>query len=102
SALNDAARTMLTEVQVDNKDGSLLPGMYAQVTFTIPQGRTSFVIPTSALVINHSGTRVVTVNESGKIHFVPVTIGRDMGTLVEILGGLDGTESIVGSPSDLL
>ncbi|HEX6546110.1 MAG TPA: efflux RND transporter periplasmic adaptor subunit [Bryobacteraceae bacterium] len=102
SSLDDAARTMLTEVQVDNKDGSLLPGMYAQVTFTIPQGRTSFVIPTSSLVINHSGTRVVTVNEAGRIHFAPVTIGRDMGTQVELLGGLDGTESIVGSPSDLL
>lgn len=102
SALDNAARTMLTEVQVDNKDGSLLPGMYAQVTFTVPQGRTSFVIPTSALVIDRSGTRVVTVTEAGKIHFVPVTIGRDMGTQVELLGGLDGTESIIGSPSDLL
>jgi RND family efflux transporter MFP subunit len=102
SALDNAARTMLTEVQVDNKDGSLLPGMYAQVTFTIPQGRTSFLIPTSALVIDRNGTRVVTVSEAGKIHFVPVTVGRDMGTQVEVLGGLDGTESIVGSPSDLL
>src|SRR6185312_5159857 len=62
SALDDAARTMLTEVQVDNKDSSLLPGMYAQVTFTIPQGRTSFLIPTSALVIDRNGTRVVTVS----------------------------------------
>jgi hypothetical protein len=37
-ALNNAARTMLTEVQVDNKDASLLPGMYAQVKFTLSQG----------------------------------------------------------------
>jgi Barrel-sandwich domain of CusB or HlyD membrane-fusion/Transposase domain (DUF772) len=35
SSLDAAARTMLTEVQVDNRDGSLLPGMYAQVRFTL-------------------------------------------------------------------
>lgn len=101
NSLDDAARTMLTEVQVDNRDGSLLPGMYAQITFSLPGPHKSFVIPSSALVIGHSGMHVVTVSE-GKIHFVPVTIGRDMGTQIEILHGLDGTEHLVTSPSDLL
>src|SRR6202000_3158594 len=44
-SLDSAARTMLTEVQVDNRDGSLLPGMYAQVKFTLAAQRTSFIIP---------------------------------------------------------
>ena len=93
---------MLTEVQVDNRDGSLLPGMYAQVRFTIPGSRKSFIIPTSALVINHSGMHVVSVNGEGKIHFAPVVIGRDMGVQIEVLSGLKGTEGLVASPSDLL
>jgi multidrug efflux pump subunit AcrA (membrane-fusion protein) len=76
--------------------------MYAQVKFTLGQQRSSLIIPTSSLVIDHSGIRVVTVNSDGRIHFLPVTIGRDMGTQVEVLNGLQGSEALVASPSDLL
>jgi len=101
-ALNNAARTMLTEVQVENSDGSLLPGMYAQVKFTLPEQRTSLIIPTSSLVVDHGGMHVVTVARNHTVHFVPVTIGKDMGKEVEILNGLNGSEPLVSSPSDLL
>jgi RND family efflux transporter MFP subunit len=102
SSLDSAARTMLTEVQVDNRDGSLLPGMYAQIKFTLAQQRVSLIIPTSSLVIDRTGMHVVTIVDKDKIHFVPVAIGRDMGTQVEILNGLAGSESLVANPSDLL
>jgi RND family efflux transporter MFP subunit len=102
SSLNAAARTMLTEVQVDNRDGSLLPGMYAQVRFTLSQPRPSLLIPTGSLVIDHSGMHVVTVGGDGRVHFAPVTIGKDMGTQVEVLHGLLVSDQLVGSPSDLL
>jgi RND family efflux transporter MFP subunit len=102
SSLDSAARTMLTEVQVDNRDGSLLPGMYAQVKFTLAEQRTSLIIPTSSLVIDRTGMHVVTVASDRKIHFAPVTIGRDMGTQVEILSGLSNSAALVASPSDLL
>jgi RND family efflux transporter MFP subunit len=101
-ALDNAARTMLTEVQVDNSDASLLPGMYAQVKFTLPLQRTSLIVPTSSLVVDHSGMHVVTVDAGHTIHFVPVTIGKDMGKEVEILNGVRGSDSLVSSPSDLL
>jgi RND family efflux transporter MFP subunit len=101
-ALNNAARTMLTEVQVDNSDASLLPGMYAQVKFTLPEQRTSLIVPTSSLVVDHSGMHVVTIDANHTVRFVPVTIGKDMGKEVEILNGLRGPEPLVSSPSDLL
>lgn len=101
-ALNDAARTMLTEVQVDNRDGSLLPGMYAQVKFTLPEQRTSLIIPTSSLVIDHSGMHVVMVDDNRIIHLISVVIGKDMGKEVEVLRGLRGSEALVASPNDLL
>lgn len=101
-SLDSAARTMLTEVQIDNRDGSLLPGMYAQVKFTLSETRTSLIIPTSSLVIDHSGMHVVTVEDNHKTHFVPVVIGRDMGTQVEILRGIQSSDTLVASPSDLL
>jgi RND family efflux transporter MFP subunit len=100
-SLDSAARTMLTEVQIDNRDGSLLPGMYAQVKFTLTEPRTSLIIPTSSLVIDHSGMHVVTVYDN-KVRFIPVVIGRDMGTQVEILRGIQNSDTLVASPSDLL
>jgi RND family efflux transporter MFP subunit len=101
-SLDSAARTMLTEVQIDNRDGSLLPGMYAQVKFTLAELHTSLIIPTSALVIDHSGMHVVTVGTNHKVHFIPVVIGRDMGIQVEVLQGIQGSDTLVASPSDLL
>jgi RND family efflux transporter MFP subunit len=101
-SLDSAARTMLTEVQIDNRDGSLLPGMYAQVRFTLAAQRTSLIIPTSSLVIDHSGMHVITVRNNDKVHFVPVVIGRDMGTQVEVLSGIQVSDVLVASPSDLL
>jgi RND family efflux transporter MFP subunit len=102
NALDSAARTMRTEIQVDNSDGSLLPGMYAQVRFTLPEQHTSLMIPTSSLVIDHNGSHVVTVQDRHTIHFATVVIGRDMGTQVEVLSGIQGSDSLVASPSDLL
>jgi RND family efflux transporter MFP subunit len=102
NSLDSAARTMLTEVQVDNRDGSLLPGMYAQVKFDLADKRTSLIIPTSSLVIDHSGMHVVAIQNKQKVHFIPVTIGRDMGTEVEVLNGINVSDELVGSPSDLL
>ena len=101
-ALNNAARTMLTEIQVDNRDGFLLPGMYAQVSFTLSQQRRSLIIPTSSLMVNAAGMRVVTVDNNHTIHFLPVAIGNDMGTQVQVLKGLTVSDALVASPSDLL
>ncbi len=57
-ALQSASRTLVTEVQIDNKDSELLPGMYAQVKFDIPRREPIAVIPADALIINAKGTRV--------------------------------------------
>jgi len=97
-----AARTMLTEVQVDNRDGSLVPGMYGEVKFVITQSQPSLIIPTTALVIDKNGTHVVAVTPDDHVHFIPVQIGQDMGSQIEIAHGLHGGESLVTNPSDLL
>jgi len=97
-----AARTMLTEVQVDNHDGSLIPGMYGQVRFDVAQSQPSLVIPSTALVIDKNGTHVVTVSADDTVHFIPVVIGQDMGAQVEISHGIHYGERLVSNPSDLL
>jgi RND family efflux transporter MFP subunit len=97
-----AARTMLTEVQVDNHDGSLVPGMYGEVRFMVTQGGSSFMIPPTALVVDKNGTHVVSVTADDRVHFVPVEVGQDLGSQIEISSGLRGGESLVTNPSDLL
>lgn len=101
-SLDAAARTMLTEVQVDNSDGSLLPGMYAQVKFVLARTQPTLVIPSNALVVDKNGMHVVSVSSTKQIHFQTVEVGRDLGTKVEIVRGLDGQESLVSNPGDLL
>jgi RND family efflux transporter MFP subunit len=101
-SLDLAARTMLTEVQVDNRDGSLVPGMYGQVTFKVTHSNAEFMIPSTALVIDKNGTHVVSVTPDHRVHLVPVDIGQDLGAEVEIASGLHGGESLVTNPSDLL
>lgn len=96
-----ATRTLLTEVQVDNSSGRLLPGMYAEVKFTLPRSHPTVIVPGSALVINAEGTRVLRIQD-GRVHLIPVQAGRDLGTEVEILSGLSGSEELINNPPDNL
>jgi RND family efflux transporter MFP subunit len=101
-SIDVAARTMLTEVQVDNRDGSLVPGMYGEVNFNITASQPSLIIPSTALVIDKNGMHVVSVSADSRVHLVPVDIGQDQGSQVEISQGLRGGETLVSNPSDLL
>ena len=99
-SLDSAARTMRTEVQVDNPD--VLSARHVRTGPVHPAGTAaSLIIPTSSLVIDHSGMHVFMVN-GGKVHSAPVVIGRDMGTQIEILSGIQASDALIASPSDLL
>jgi RND family efflux transporter MFP subunit len=97
-----ATRTLLTEVQVDNSSGRLLPGMYAEIKFKLPRSHPVVLIPGSALLANAQGTRVVRIDSNRRAHLVPVQVGRDLGTEVEILSGLAGSENLANNPPDNL
>jgi multidrug efflux pump subunit AcrA (membrane-fusion protein) len=93
-------RTMLTELQIDNAAGKLISGMYAVVTFPPAAGATPpLLISGDAVAIRHDKQMVATVQE-GKIRFVPVTIGRDFGSAVEVLTGLKVGDVIVTDVTD--
>jgi RND family efflux transporter MFP subunit len=102
NALNAASRTLLVEVQVDNHDGALLPGMFSEVKFALPRTRIATVIPADALIANAQGTRVVVVDGDGKLHFRNVEVGRDLGTQIEIAAGLDANVPVVINPGETL
>jgi RND family efflux transporter MFP subunit len=101
-SIDTASRTMLAEIRVPNADHQFLPGMYAQVKFALPTVKHSVLIPAGALVVNAAGTQVILVRADQTIHYQPVEIGRDFGKEVEIVAGLEASESIINTPSDAL
>jgi RND family efflux transporter MFP subunit len=101
-SIDPATRTLLTEIDVPNPAGRLLPGSYAEVHFAVPVQVTRLSIPVNALLFRPEGPRVAVVGSDHKVHLKAVNIGRDYGIKVEILGGLDANDQIVVNPADSL
>ncbi len=101
-AIDPATRTLNTEVDVPNKDGMLLPGSFGQVHFAAGTSVPRITIPVNAMLFRAEGPSVAVVDKDGKVHLHPITIGRDYGATLEILGGLDASDQIVINPSDSL
>jgi len=103
SAINMAARTLLVELHADNPDGLLQPGAYAQVKFNLSDDPSGVVrIPTSALVFREDGLQVATVGPGDKVELKAVTLGRNLGTEVEVVKGLLASDRVINSPPDSL
>jgi membrane fusion protein (multidrug efflux system) len=99
NALDPGARTLLTEVDIDNRTGELLPGMFVYVDFSVGAAGTRWRLPAAAVIVDAEGTRVATVDRDGVVRFQPVTIGRDFGPTIDVHGGLTGDELIVKQPT---
>jgi RND family efflux transporter MFP subunit len=97
-ALDPATRTLTVEAQVNNDRGELLPGAYADVSFSAALAHGIAVLPVGALVFDAEGMRVATVDDSSKVHFIPVQVGRDQGQEVEVVQGLTGLENVIAAP----
>jgi len=99
-ALDPTSRTLLTEVRLRNDDHALMPGMYAQVKFSLAPAEDVWMVPATALIARAAGPQVVTVRGDGTAHYLAVQLGRDLGQFVEIISGLTGKERLVVSPPD--
>ena len=102
NAIDPTFRTLLVEVQVDNRDHQLLPGAYAQVHFKLAGGgAVHLVLPVSTLIFRSEGLRVGVVRD-GKARLVPITLARDDGKTVEVADGLQPTDDVIQNPPDSL
>lgn len=88
SSLDATTHTLRTEVQVNNPNLKLLPGMYAQVKFVLNRATAPLMVPASALVTRSEGTLVAIVGTDQEVHYQKVALGRDYGTEVEIVFSL--------------
>src|SRR6185436_6228142 len=108
SALDSGSRTLLTEVQVANPTGVLLPGMYTLVKFVTERADPPVLVPDAALVLTADGSQVAVLEPipdakpegARRVHFQKVQPGRDYGIELEILSGLRGDEAVAVDPSD--
>jgi RND family efflux transporter MFP subunit len=100
NSLDPATRTLLTEVQVQNADGTLMPGMFAQVDLTVPRRYPPLLIPGDTLVVRSDGPQVAVVRPDGTVHFTRITLGRDYGDRLEVLSGLAEGQLLAVNPSD--
>jgi RND family efflux transporter MFP subunit len=98
-AIAPASRTLRVEVDVDNPQRTLLGGSYAEVSFILPPSA-AWRLPVNTLLFRGDGLRVATLVQSDRVHLLPVVLGRDFGTEVEVLDGLTGHEAIVVNPPD--
>ena len=101
-AIDPATRTLLTEVDVPNKDGRLLPGSFGEVHFAVGSGVNKVTIPVNAMLFRAEGARVAVIGPGGKVQLRPINIGRDYGATLEVLGGVSPTDQIVINPADSL
>lgn len=120
-SLDAASRTLLTEVEVANPKGILLPGMYATVQFVTQRAIPPFLVPDASVVVEANGTSLAIVlpltpqerqkaqsdgvdaallARARKVHFEKVSLGRDYGTTIEVFDGLQDGESVVVDPGD--
>ena len=105
AALDAPSRTLLTEVDVPNPTGKIVPGMYLQVNFSVSRNVPPLMVPDSAVIFNADGARVVTVKQEGDksvAHFVQVGAGRDTGAEMEITSGLNEDDIVVTNPGERL
>jgi membrane fusion protein, multidrug efflux system len=101
-AIDPSTRTLLTEVDVPNRDGHLLPGSFGEVHFAVGTNVNKVTVPVNAMLFRSEGPQVAVIGSDNKVRLRPISIGRDYGTTLEILGGVSSTDRVVVNPPDSL
>jgi len=102
NAIDLATRTLLVEVDVDNPTGELLPGAYAEVHLAVPSGAPTFILPVSTLIFRAQGLQVGVVKDGNRAQLANIILGRDFGSEVEVVSGLQADDQVIINPPDSL
>jgi RND family efflux transporter MFP subunit len=104
-AIDPSSRTLLVEIDVDNHDDKLMPGAYTEVHMNVHDGVAPMIVPVSALIFRTQGLQVGTVvkgPDGDEAKLVPVTLGQDDGSTVQVIHGLDANSQVIQNPPDSL
>jgi RND family efflux transporter MFP subunit len=100
--IDPATRTLLTELDFDNKDNLLWSGMYGQIQIHVHQDHPALTVPTAAMMFESDGTQVAVVDADSKVHFQKISVGQDLGQRIEVLSGLSAGDQVVSNPGEKL
>jgi membrane fusion protein, multidrug efflux system len=101
-AMSTDSRTLLTELEVDNSKGEILAGTYAQARFTDARVDPTLTLPSNTLLFRAEGPQVGVLGLNDKVELRSVTLGRDFGPTIEIIGGVTPSDQVIMNPSDSL
>jgi RND family efflux transporter MFP subunit len=101
-AIDPATRTLLTEVDVPNKDGRLLRGSFGVVHFSPKINADKLTVPVNAMLFRQEGPRLAVVGTDNKVQLRPIVIGRDYGATLEVLQGVSLEDRVIINPADSL
>jgi RND family efflux transporter MFP subunit len=100
NALDPSARTLQVELDLDNRNGDLLPGAYVEVHFKLPASAKTLRLPANTFLFRAAGLQVATVDGTGHVKMKNILMGRDLDTTIEVLKGLDPTDQVIVNPPD--
>jgi membrane fusion protein (multidrug efflux system) len=97
-AFSTNTRTAVTEFTVDNTNHALWPGTYVDVTFQLPSDPKILTMPEDALIFRAAGTQVAVVDANNRVHLRNVTLGQNLGQMVQVTSGLSASDKLVNNP----
>jgi RND family efflux transporter MFP subunit len=100
NALDPTLRTLQVELQLDNAKHEVFPGAYAEVHFKMPANVESLRLPANTVLFRTPGLQVATVDPQNHVHLKSIVQGRDFGSTIEVLSGLDANDAVVVNPPD--
>ncbi|MFT3931024.1 MAG: efflux RND transporter periplasmic adaptor subunit [Spongiibacteraceae bacterium] len=100
--IDTQTRSRQVDLVLPNADGKLLPGAYAEANIELANGTEALVAPSSVLISTSEGFQVAVVDKENRIAFRDIKIGRDLGREIEVLHGIEPSDTLIVSPSDLL
>src|SRR5580704_13043162 len=102
-ALDANSRTLQVELQIDNARGELFPGSYAEVHFDLRGTNATLLrLPVNAVLFRSQGLLVATIDSSSHAHLHSITQGRDFGKEIEVLSGVEESDTLIVNPPDSL
>ena len=100
SSIDPSSRTLLAEIDLQNADGKILPGMFASVLFDTRRVAPPLLIPANALIVRSAGPQAFVVDANHVAHLRSLTLGRDFGAATEVITGLRAGDVVILSPGD--
>ncbi|WP_164087831.1 efflux RND transporter periplasmic adaptor subunit [Stenotrophomonas maltophilia] len=102
SAIDRSSGTLLAQFVVDNADGALLPGSYAEVTLPLQGGGAGVSVPAEVLIFRAKGTQVAVVDSKDIVHLRDIHIASDLGSTLRVDRGLQAGDRVIPNPPDAL